>query len=165
MSGQDHTGYNKDISICAMTEDDTGAVAAMEESIFTMPWKLKDFRELLDKPDRGCVVAKAGDVIVGCVVYHNIVGDVDITNVQVKEGYRGRGIGKRLMKAAMEKARATGGERFTLEVRESNLTAISLYESLGFTLEGKRKNFYENPREDAVIMWKKTDLMKDTCKQ
>ena len=141
------------INICEMTASDTEAVAAMEESIFTTPWKLRDFEDLLDQPDRGCIVAKSGDMIVGCAVFHNIVGDVDITNVQVKEAYRGKGIGKRLVKAAMEKARATGGERFTLEVRESNLAAISLYESLGFTAEGKRKNFYENPREDAIIMW------------
>ncbi len=145
---------NDNISICVMTAADTEAVAAMEESIFNEPWKHRDFEELLDKPDRGCIVAKAGDEIAGCVVFHNIAGDVDITNVQVKVEYRGRGIGKHLMTEAMEKARAAGGERFTLEARESNLAAISLYESLGFAAEGKRKDFYRNPREDAIIMWK-----------
>lgn len=145
---------NENISICVMTAADTEAVAAMEESIFNEPWKLRDFEELLDKPDRGCIVAKADNEIAGCVVFHNIAGDVDITNVQVKVEYRGRGIGKHLMTEAMEKARAAGGERFTLEVRKSNLAAISLYESLGFAAEGKRKDFYRNPREDAIIMWK-----------
>ena len=145
---------NGNISICVMTAADTEAVAAMEESIFNEPWKLSDFEELIDKPDRGCIVAKIRDEIAGCVVFHNIVGDVDITNVQVKVEYRRRGIGKRLMEETMEKARAAGGERFTLEVRESNLAAISLYESLGFATEGKRKDFYRNPCEDAFIMWK-----------
>ena len=101
----------------------------------------------------GCIVAEEDGEIIGCVVYHNIVGDVDMTNVQVKEAHRKRGIGTALMKATMEKARSVGGERFTLEVRESNLAAIALYESLGFTVEGKRRGFYEHPREDALIMW------------
>ena len=137
-----------------MTVSDTEAVTEMEESIFTNPWKRHDFEELLDRADRGCVVARDGETVIGCAVYRNIVGDVDITNVQVKEAYRGQGIGKRLMEAAMENARAAGGQRFTLEVRESNRAAIALYESLGFTVEGKRKDFYENPHEDALIMWK-----------
>ena len=142
------------MEIHKMTAEETETVADMERCIFSRPWKLKDFEELLDKPDRGCVVAVDQGEVIGCVVYRNIVGDVDITNVQVKEAYRGRGIGKRLMEAAMEKAAAIGGERFTLEVRESNKAAIALYRSLGFNEEGKRRDFYENPREDAVIMWK-----------
>lgn len=136
-----------------MAAADVDAVTEMERSNFSTPWKMDDFADLLEKSDMGCIVAEEDGEIIGCVVYHNIVGDVDMTNVQVKEAHRKRGIGTALMKATMEKARSVGGERFTLEVRESNLAAIALYESLGFTVEGKRRGFYEHPREDALIMW------------
>lgn len=55
----------------------------------------------------------------------------------------------------MRRAKLRGVENFTLEVRESNLPAVRLYESLGFTVEGIRKNFYRDPAENALIMWKR----------
>ncbi len=143
-----------EIMIMPLELSDLDAVVRLEESNFTTPWSKDDFAELIDKPDRGCIVAKAGDKVVGCVVYRNIVGDVDITNVSVDEGYRRRGIARRLMDEAVERAGRIGGERFTLEVRASNLAAVNLYEGCGFVREGVRKNFYEHPREDALIMWK-----------
>ncbi len=136
-----------------MTFSDLDAVAEMERTNFTSPWKKDDFADLIDRDDMGCVVAEQDGEIAGCVVYHDILGDVDITNVQVKEAFRGRGIGRELMKAAIERARDIGGREFTLEVRAGNTAAISLYESLGFKTEGVRKDFYTGPVEDAVIMW------------
>lgn len=171
---------DKDIKIRKITLEDIDDVVKLEESNFSAPWKRADFVDLIDKDDRGCVVAElnrdpcgesgtgsdrdpcgeagAGQPgrIIGCVVYRNIVGDVDITNVQVDMAFRRQGIARELMVKAMEYARAAGGERFTLEVRASNAPAIALYESLGFVSEGVRPGFYEDPREDAVIMWKYT---------
>ena len=158
----------EDLRLGKIAIEDIGAVVKLEESNFSHPWKKADFEDLTDKDDRGCVVAKkAGNPaggpgdgqagrIVGCVVYRNIAGDVDITNVQVDTAFRRQGIARALMVKAMEYARAAGGERFTLEVRASNTPAIALYESLGFVNEGIRPGFYEDPREDAVIMWKYT---------
>lgn len=154
------------IKIRRIKASDIDDVVRLEESNFSHPWKRADFEDLINKDDRGCVVAgltmnhAGGDgegrsgKIIGCVVYRNIVGDVDITNVQVDESFRRQGIARALMVKAMEYARAARGERFTLEVRASNKQAIALYESLGFVSEGIRPGFYENPREDAVIMWK-----------
>ena len=138
-----------------MIAEDLDAVAGMEKENFTTPWKKDDFADLLDCDDRGCMVAEEDGMIVGCVVYHDILGDVDITNVQVKETFRGRGIGRKLMMATLDKARSVGGKEFTLEVRAGNTVAISLYESLGFAEEGKRKDFYKDPTEDALIMWRR----------
>ena len=155
-----------DLRIRKITIEDIDDVVKLEESNFSTPWKRADFEDLTDKEDRGCVVAEssgnpAGEAggelrgrIIGCVVYRNIVGDVDITNVQVDTAFRRQGIARGLMMKAMEYAREAGGERFTLEVRASNTPAITLYESLGFVSAGIRPGFYENPREDAVIMWK-----------
>ncbi|MCR5509135.1 MAG: ribosomal protein S18-alanine N-acetyltransferase [Lachnospiraceae bacterium] len=143
----------KDLIVRKMTADDLDAVTEMERTVFEMPWKKDDFAALIDRPDRGCVVALLNGDVAGCVVYHNIVGDVDITNVQVKEGYRRRGIARALMESALVHAREAGGTAFTLEVRVSNEPAIALYESLGFTIEGRRRSFYGNPTEDAFVMW------------
>ena len=138
-----------------MTSADIEAVSELEKCNFSTPWRREDFEELTENPDKGCVVAEEDGEIVGVTVYHNILGDVDITNVQVRQDHRGRGISKLLMLEAMKAAGSIGGENFTLEVRASNEPAIGLYESLGFKTEGARKNFYEHPREDALIMWLK----------
>ena len=147
---------DKDIKIRKITLEDIDDVVKLEESNFSTPWKRVDFEDLTERDDRGCVVAESNQSgrIIGCVVYRNIVGDVDITNVQVDTAFRRQGIARALMIKAMEYARAAGGERFTLEVRASNTPAIALYESLGFMPEGIRPGFYENPHENAVIMWK-----------
>lgn len=71
------------------------------------------------------------------------------------ERYRKKGFARLLLRELMQKSAASGVENFTLEVRESNLPAIRLYESLGFVTEGIRKNFYRNPNENALIMWKR----------
>jgi ribosomal-protein-alanine acetyltransferase len=118
-----------------------------------MPWKRDDFADLLDKPDRGYLVAESAGRIVGGAAYRNIAGDVEITNVEIKEGYRGRGLSKMLLKELIKTGRSIGGKQFTLEVRAGNMPAIALYESLGFVREGIRPGFYEQPREDAIIMW------------
>lgn len=144
---------DKNTVIREMTASDLDDISAMERENFSTPWKRADFEDLLDKPDRGCVVAEEDGRVIGCIVYRNIVGDVDISNVQVKEAFRCRGVGALLMKTAMERARAVGGTQFTLEVRESNHAAITLYEKMGFIAEGKRRGFYDHPKEDAVIMW------------
>ncbi len=144
------------IEIRKMTSVDIDAVAELEGENFAMPWKKNDFEDLLDKSDKGCMVADADGEIIGCVVYHNIVGDVDITNVQVRQAFRRQGVAGELMLAAMKEAEGIGGINFTLEVRASNTPAIALYESLGFVSEGVRRNFYEHPIEDALIMWKRS---------
>ena len=136
-----------------MISKDIEIVAELERSNFSSPWKREDFEEVMDNPDKGCVVAETDGEVIGLAVYHNILGDVDITNVQVKQDHRGRGISRQIVKEAIRAAGSIGGERFTLEVRASNIPAIKLYESLGFKIEGVRKGFYEHPREDALIMW------------
>ena len=94
------------------------------------------------------------EVVASCGL-RNIVGDGEITNVVTKSSARGRGIGEQMLLKLLEEGTAMGVEAFTLEVRKSNDAAIHLYEKLGFVTEGVRKNFYEDPTEDALIMWKR----------
>lgn len=78
-----------------------------------------------------------------------------MTNIAVFPEYRGRGIGAALTKALLVEGRKRGMNAFTLEVRVGNQAAIHIYEKLGFRSEGVRKGFYEKPKEDALIMWRR----------
>ena len=84
------------------------------------------------------------------------MGEGDITNVVVHPDYRKRGIAYKMLTELLYRGEEKYGiEAYTLEVRESNIEAIRLYERLGFVREGIRKDFYEKPEENALIMWKR----------
>ena len=136
-----------------MTENDLDKVSAMEKEIFSMPWSKESFRESLLQNYSYFFVAEEGDILGYCGV-HNFGGDGEITNVAVDKNARGQGVATKMLQYAMEETKKIGVEAFTLEVRVSNTNAIGLYEKLGFENKGIRKNFYENPVEDAMIMWK-----------
>lgn len=145
------------IEILEMTEADVPIVSRIEEETFSMPWSAKDFLEMIQCEYAYYVVAKEADEILGCCGIRNMCGDGEITNVVVKDACRRKGIGEIMVRGLMEQSRELGVRNYTLEVRESNHAAICLYEKLGFTVEGRRKNFYERPREDALIMWKREE--------
>lgn len=136
-----------------MTENDLDKVSAMEKEIFSMPWSKESFRESLLQNYSYFFVAEEGDILGYCGV-HNFGGDGEITNVAVDKNARGQGVATKMLQYAMDETKKIGVEAFTLEVRISNTKAIGLYEKLGFENKGIRKNFYENPVEDAMIMWK-----------
>lgn len=134
-------------------------VCRMEEEAFSMPWHKESFIEMINHPDACYLVTvevgpEGERVVAGCGL-RDIVGEGEITNVVTDVPYRGRGIAGKMLKVLLEEGKKRGIEAFTLEVRKSNLAAIRLYESLGFKEEGIRKNFYEKPTEDALIMWKR----------
>ena len=82
---------------------------------------------------------------------HTVLGESYVDNIAVFPEFRGHGVGRTLMEALIEKARENGGVFITLEVRTLNLPAIAMYRSLSFTEAGVRRNFYTEPREDALI--------------
>ena len=136
-----------------MTEEDLEQVAELEKSIFSTPWSKAAFSESLQRPYSYFFVA-AADEIAGYCGVHNLGGDGEITNVAVAPKYRGQKIAYEMLDFAMAETKKAGVQAFTLEVRVSNTPAINLYEKLGFTSQGVRKNFYEIPTVDALIMWK-----------
>ena len=149
-------GENEDmIKIREMLESDVWEVARIEEETFSMPWSENAFRDMIVQDNMTYLVIDLNGQIIGGAGIRNILGDAEITNVVVKETYRNRGYGKNLVKALIDKGYEMGANAFTLEVRKSNLPAIMLYKALGFVVEGARKNFYERPQEDALIMWKR----------
>ena len=141
------------ILIRTMTESDIPDVAKLEKEVFADPWSEKVYRETFSLQGVGYVVACDDNNIVGAAGVRNIVGTGEITNVMVQVGYRGSGIGRRMLEELLECGRKLGATDFTLEVRVGNEPAIKLYESLGFVREGIRPGFYNNPKEDAAIYW------------
>lgn len=141
------------VKIEKLGKEDIEAVSRMEEVAFSMPWKAKDFEQLLTDEKSLYLVAKIDEKVVGCCGVTNVCGEGNVNNVVVDETYRGRGIAYAMMQELLEQGRLAGCVEFTLEVRVSNAPAIHLYEKLGFVSEGIRPRFYEKPVEDAMIMW------------
>ena len=145
------------MEIRRMRREDLTQAAALEEKCFGADaWSMQAFADALEDENAlylTCIVDEEG-LIAYCGIWRSFE-DGDITNVAVDERYRKKGFARLLLRELMQKSAASGVENFTLEVRESNLPAIRLYESLGFVTEGIRKNFYRNPNENALIMWKR----------
>lgn len=136
-----------------MQEKDLDEVCRIEEETFSIPWTKEAMAASLKNEDNVYLVAEYNGKIAGYCGMWGIAGEGQINNVAVDKCYRGKGIAFRMMKAFIEEARKKNLTEFTLEVRESNLAAIRLYEKSGFKKEGVRKDFYDSPKENAIIMW------------
>ena len=144
-----------EVIIKPLTEEYVDQVCVLEEEAFSMPWHRESFLEMIANENACYLVALVGDEVVASCGLRHIVGEGEITNVVTKSTMRGKGIGRKILLQLLEEGAKMGARDFTLEVRVSNAPAIHLYESLGFVSEGVRKNFYEEPTEDALIMWKR----------
>ena len=137
-----------------MKAKDVPAVAQIEKECFSQPWSEHSLMRYADDKDSIFCVCEIDEVIVGYAGMYYVYPEGDITNVAIRGEYRGNGYAKALLEHMISVSKEHGVTEFTLEVRISNTKAARLYEKLGFKNEGIRKNFYDNPREDAVIMWK-----------
>jgi ribosomal-protein-alanine N-acetyltransferase len=138
-----------------MKDSDLEQVTALEAACFSRPWKYKDFEDILTNPDRYYFVAVApNEKILGGIMLTSISGEGDISNVAVLEQYRNNKIGTSLLPEVIKFGKANCNiTAFTLEVRSKNTPAIKLYENEGFISAGKRPNFYDFPKDDAIIYW------------
>lgn len=143
------------IEIHKLRAEDVEAVSRIEEASFSMPWSPRDFAQLVEAEDSLYLVARADGQVAGCCGVTNISGEGDINNVVVEESMRGRGIAQTMLAELLRRGQEMGIGDYTLEVRVSNAPAIHVYEKLGFVSEGIRPGFYEKPREDAMIMWRR----------
>lgn len=138
-------------TITQMNSDSIDGIVRLESECFSSPWTREGIEEELSNPSSHFLTALCGSEVSGYIGVQEICGEAYITNVAVLPEYRRAGIGRALVEAAAKGAKERNCSFITLEVRESNLPAISLYESLGFEPVGKRKNFYSNPAEDAIL--------------
>ncbi len=144
----------REIIIRKMQPEDLSQVCEIEKENFSVPWSEKSFLESMERSDTIFLIALVGEEVVGYIGCYCIAGTGEITNVAVKDTYRRKGVGGKLLEKLYEEGAALDTYEFFLEVRESNEAAIGLYLRQGFKKEGLRKKFYEKPVENAVIMWK-----------
>jgi len=142
-----------EVIIRRMRGEDLDAVAAIEKATFARPWSRESFRQELERnvAARYLVAEKAGQVI-GYAGAWIILDESHITNIAVTEAERGHGTGRKITAALLQYLSNLGACYATLEVRVSNLRAQGLYKSLGFVSVGKRKRYYEDNDEDALLM-------------
>lgn len=137
-----------------LTVDDIAQVAEIERQIFSIPWSEKAFRDSMESDNTIYIVAKENDNVAGYAGMYLSFEEGNITNVAVNPLSRRKGIGEKIVRDILNRAYEKGVRDVFLEVRETNSVAIALYEKIGFKEEGIRKNFYDKPRENALIMWK-----------
>lgn len=140
------------VKVREMTLDDLEQVMVIERENFSVPWTENGFFSFLLRQDTLFLVAEDGDQIAGYCGVVMVPDEGDITNVSVAKSRQGQGIGSQLVKELIRRAAEAGVTRLYLEVRRSNDKALRLYEQLGFVREGIRKDYYEEPVEDAVLM-------------
>ena len=133
-------------------------VAELERICFADPWSEKSVASELDNKWALWLVALDGDTVVGYIGSQTAVDETDVMNVAVHPDHRRQGIAEALIEKLVLELKERGSHALMLEVRASNAPAISLYEKLGFLQVGLRKNYYRNPKEDALILRKEWEV-------
>jgi ribosomal-protein-alanine N-acetyltransferase len=132
--------------------DDVDAIHAIEQVSFGDPWSVASFRSMLGQPQVIASVAMRGDELIGYSIAWQLADEAELANIAVAPSARGTGVGRALLDELLATLESRGGATVYLEVRVSNVAAQSLYRSRGFEEVGRRKGYYERPREDAVIL-------------
>jgi len=135
--------------------DDLRAVEALQRRTFSNPWGMDAIRWELEHTDvaRLYVMRLSSGTLVAYCACWLVFDELHINSLAVEEAWRRRGLAVRLLKAVIAEAIAAGARSATLEVRRSNAAARGLYEGLGFRVEAVRRDYYQQPREDALLLW------------
>lgn len=143
------------VEVRPMSLDDLDGVMAVEHDSFGAPWSRSAFEdEMKTNKLARYLVATVNGFVAGYAGTWLVINEAHVTNVAVGTAFRRRGIGRILMESLMRLARDNHMESMTLEVRVSNEAARSLYRNLGFVEAGRRKNYYPETKEDALILWR-----------
>ena len=141
-----------------MTRDHVCQIAELEKLCFNDPWSENSIASELDNRLSSWLVSLDEDKVVGYVGSQTVLGETDMMNIAVHPDYRGRRIATELIEALIDVLSKQGSHSLMLEVRASNDPAKNLYAKLGFDPVGIRKNYYRNPKEDALILRKEWSL-------
>jgi ribosomal-protein-alanine N-acetyltransferase len=145
------------VTIERMSPDDVAAVMTVDQLCFPTPWSENAYRSELGNVNAYYLVARLsngrGERLIGFAGAWIVMDEMHITTIGVHPAYRRQGIGDQLFSALMEEAVSRGVRRASLEVRESNRAAQSLYESYGFVPIARRRQYYTDTGEDAIVMW------------
>lgn len=132
---------------------DIESIYEIEKEAFADPWSKSALIDELNNENALYYVALLDNEVKAYIGMWKIFDEGHITNIAVKKENRRFKIGQQLLEKLIEKGNELGIRSYTLEVRESNISALNMYLKAGFNIAGKRKNFYSNPLEDAIIMW------------
>ena len=136
-----------------MIMKDLDQVVAIDQVSFSLPWPKRSFQfELTDNPASRSWVIEWNEKIVAMIVSWLILDELHIATIATQPDFRRQGLGRKLLNHALLTAREEGAVRAFLEVRESNAVAINMYRSFGFVEDGRRKEYYKDNNEDAVLM-------------
>ncbi len=140
------------LKISKMQSEDLERVIEIENSIFSRPWSKKSFMDALESDYSYMITAKSSEKIFGYAGMYSVRGEGYVYNLAVDKCHRKCGIGTLLLSDLIRYSKESELSFLSLEVRESNASAIDLYSKLGFINQGVRKKFYDKPTENAVIM-------------
>lgn len=146
------------MEIKRMNRQHVSQVAALEQICFSAPWSEKSIVGELDNPLSLWLVCEEEDTVLGYVGSQTVLGETDMMNVAVSPEARRKGIAQGLILTLEDELKLLGSHCLTLEVRASNIPAITLYEKLDFSQVGRRPNYYRNPKEDALILRKEWQI-------
>lgn len=146
------------MNIVPMNEHHVLQIALLERECFADPWSQQSIASELHNPLSLWLVAQEGQTLLGYVGSQTCQDETDMMNIAVSPASRRQGVARALIEALVSALRERGSKQLTLEVRASNGPARQLYESLGFLQVGLRKNYYRNPKEDALILRKEWTL-------
>lgn len=145
---------SEEVAIRKMSIEDVEQVFEIEKLSFTLPWTKDSFYyEMTTNENAYYVVAETEQGVVGYCGMWLVLDEAHVTNIAILPDERGKKLGERLMRAAMEAAKGQGAVLMTLEARVSNEPALNLYRKLGFKNGGIRKRYYTDNFEDAIVMW------------
>ena len=136
-----------------MSAADLKAVQAIEQESFHDSWAVESWVAELNSSIAKYIVLEQEGIIKGFAGFWLIAGEAQVTRVAVAKDARGQGLGKILTAALIAAAWQEGADAVTLEVRKSNVAAQTVYTQTGFTVSGVRPHYYEDNKEDAIIMW------------
>ena len=146
------------MKIIPMNESHVAQVAALEKQCFSDPWSENSVASELENPLSLWLIAEEDGAVCGYVGSQTVLDETDMMNIAVHPDCRRKGIAAALITELVSRLKARGSRILRLEVRESNFSAIALYEALGFTQLGLRKNYYRNPKENALILGKEWEI-------
>ena len=144
--------------ITTMNATHVSQVAELEKLCFSDPWSEKSVASELNNPLSLWLVAQEGERLAGYVGSQTVLDETDMMNIAVHPDYRRCGVARQLVEELVAGLKRRGSRCLTLEVRASNDPARKLYEKLGFQQIGLRKNYYRNPREDALSLRKEWEI-------
>jgi ribosomal-protein-alanine N-acetyltransferase len=149
-------GKEESIKLDFMKKEDIDQALAIEQASFSMPWSRNLFLSEFRSPRVSTLIVALADApvrtVIGFTVFWIVADEMHILNLAVSPEFRRKGIARKLVLAALNHAHKKGARRAFLEVRVSNAAAQKLYSTLGFTGTGVRREYYDSPVEDAVVM-------------